>query len=44
MSRGSSSLLGFQNTTLGYSGILSIESDIDIENLTKVLIRIESSN
>ena|GEM_PF-5568855 len=44
MSRGSSSLLGFQNSTLGYSGILSIERDLGMKNLTRVSIRIESNN
>ena len=44
MSRESSSLLGFQNTNLGYNGILSIEPDVDKENITIVSIRIESSN
>ena len=44
MSRESSSLLGFQNTNLGYNGILSIEPDVDKENITIVSFRIESSN
>ena len=44
MSQGSSILLGFQNTTLGYSGVLSIEQDVEMENLAIISIRIESSN
>jgi len=44
MSQGSSILLGFQNTTLGYSGVLSIERDVEMEEFTIISIRIENSN